>query len=277
MLRVLILLGLLYSIYAGYYWVMQRRIIYPTALLPPVPTIPEGPGMEIIPLATSAGRVPSILLHPVPERADTPAPAILIAHGNLELIQQWVPAVQALREAGWAVYLIEYPGYGHAAGRPSQRSITEAFVTGYDTLVARPDIDAGRIVFMGRSLGSGAVCALAACRPSSALVLMSGFTSVADFALRMGLPPFLVRDPYNNRSVLQQYPGPVLILHGRRDREIPFSHAQQLAAAAPRARLIPLPCGHNDCVTDWPSFWHTRILPFLEETVPCNSVSEKKK
>jgi hypothetical protein len=156
---------------------------------------------------------------------------------------------------GVGLLLVEYPGYGRSAGSPSQESISETFIKAYDRLAARQDVDASRIVLFGRSLGGGAVCDLALKRPSAALILMSCFKSVSAFAVRYLAPAFLIRDPFDNLSVVRQYPGPVLVIHGNFDEVVPFSHGRALHAAAPNGKMIAYPAGHNDCPPDWAVFW----------------------
>jgi len=104
-----------------------------------------------------------------------------LAHGNGELIDFWPNELNRFTNLGIGVLLVEYPGYGRSTGPQSQSSITEAFVTAYDTLCARADVEASKIILVGRSLGGGAVCALAAKRPAAALILMSTFTSARSF------------------------------------------------------------------------------------------------
>ena len=156
---------------------------------------------------------------------------------------------------GISLLLVEYPGYGRSEGSPSQDSITETFVSAYDVLSSRKDVDASRIIFMGRSLGGGALCALAQKRPSAALILMSSFTSVRSFAIRYLAPSFLVRDPFDNLAVVKNYANPVMIIHGKRDAIIPFGHGQKLHQAAKQSVLIVYEAGHNDCPPNWDIFW----------------------
>jgi hypothetical protein len=156
---------------------------------------------------------------------------------------------------GMGLLLVEYPGYGRSAGSPSQESIAEAFTLAYDRLSARPEVDPGRIVLFGRSLGGGAVCDLAQKRPSAALILMSCFESVRAFAVRYLAPAFLIRDPFDNLSAVRRYRGPLLVLHGNADEVVPLSHGRALHAAAPNAKMIVYEAGHNDCPPDWEVFW----------------------
>jgi fermentation-respiration switch protein FrsA (DUF1100 family) len=113
------------------------------------------------------------------------------------------------------------------------------------------------------SLGGGAVCDLALRRPSAALILMSCFTSVRAFAPRYLAPAFLIRDPFDNLSAVRRYPGPVLVIHGRRDEVVPFDHGQELYAAARKAQMFVCEAGHNDCPPDWEAFWE-EVEAFLK-------------
>jgi hypothetical protein len=183
--------------------------------------------------------------------AGRPAPLLLFAHGNGELIDYWPDAFDPPRAWGYGVLLLEYPGYGRSKGRPSEASITDATIAAYDWAAAQPGIDATRMIGYGRSLGAGAVCALLEHRPLAAVILESPFTTIRAFAIRYGAPGFLVRDPFDNLSRLRTYKGPILIMHGEHDAIIPPWHGRALAAAAPQAELRLLPCGHNDCPRAW--------------------------
>src|SRR5439155_16972815 len=107
-------------------------------------------------------------------------------------------------------------------------------------LAARDDVDPQRIVAMGVSIGGGPACELALSRPVRALVLLSTFTSIDEFARAFWLPPFLARDRFDNRARVSAFAGPVLVLHGRHDELIPFAHGQALAAAAKHAQFVAL-------------------------------------
>ena len=246
----------IYAAYCSLLFFLQRQIMFPRGMIPqPSPSAPKLPGLETIWLETGSGKVESWLLPPVSGSTAGPAPAVIFGHGNGELIDFWPDDLQGFCRLGMAVLLVEYPGYGRSAGSPSQESITEAFVAAYDALLARKDIDASRVLLFGRSLGGGAVCALSVRRPSAALILMSTFTSARTFARRYLAPSFLVRDPFDNLTAVEQYKGPVLIMHGRHDTVIPYSHGTSLAKAARKGKLISYKAGHNDCPPDWNVFW----------------------
>ena len=238
---------------------LQSRLAFPAP--PPAAQIPGAvrtAGGETLWLDVDGKRVEAWFL---PAKAAGAAPLIINTHGNGELIDFWPPHVARLRQAGIGVLLVEYPGYGRSEGRPSEKSITRAVLAAYDWAVKDARVDAQRIIAHGRSMGGGAAGQLARHRPLAALILESTYSSLASMERAHGVPDFLVANRFDTIDALREFRGPVLIVHGRHDLVIPFSHAQQLATAAPQARFAALDCGHNDCPPQW-----ELVLSFLAES-----------
>jgi pimeloyl-ACP methyl ester carboxylesterase len=253
----------LYIMYCLLIFMMQRMMLFPRGLIstPPEQT-PKIAGFEKIWLNTSHGKVESWFIPPA-QNKNIPAPVVIFAHGNGELIGFWPDELKPFSAMGIGLLLVEYPGYGRSQGRPTQKTITEAFVKAYDRVVKRGDVDGSRIILLGRSVGGGAVCALAGQRPSASLILMSTFMSVRSFASKYRVPKFLVRDPFNNLAIVRSYKEPLLIIHGRNDEVIPYRHGIALHKASNGGRMITYSAGHNDCPPDWNLFW-TDIESFLK-------------
>lgn len=247
---------ILYLAYCFLLFLFQRQIMFPRSHIPvPSEMAKNVPGLEKIWLPTSYGKVEAWFIPPVTNTATEPAPAVIFAHGNAELIDFWPEELKNFTRLGIGLLLVEYPGYGRSDGTPSQKSIIEAFLAAYDALVSRKDVDPSRIVLFGRSLGGGAVCALAAERPSAALILMSTFTNARSLASKFLVPGFLVRDPFDNLTVVSSYSGPVLIIHGRDDSLIPYKNGVALHRVARRGKMVTYDCRHNDCPPSWDIFW----------------------
>jgi len=229
---------LLYVLYCLLLFMMQRMMLFPRGLVgtPPEQT-PEVVGLEKIWLNTSGGKVESWFIPPAGRKK--PAPVVIFAHGNGELIDFWPDELKPLAAMGMGLLLVEYPGYGRSQGQPTQKSITEAFVKAYDRVAKRDDVDGSRIILLGRSIGGGAVCALAKQRPSASLILMSAFTSVRSFASKYLVPKFL----FNNLAIVRSYKEPLLIVHGRNDEIIPYRHGIALHKASNEGQMI-IPLGN---------------------------------
>ena len=228
-------------------WFTQRSILFPRAMIDAPAQANPPADAEQWHIDTPAGPVEGWFLPGDGVSAERPGPALIFAHGNGEVIDFWPEVLEPYRAMGVSVLLAEFRGYGRSAGSPSQAAITEDFVAFHDRLAARDEVDRERIIYHGRSVGCGAVAALAKQRRPRAMILQSSFTSAAAMARSYLVPRFMVRDPFEVEGVLEQYAGPVLLLHGKADRIIPVTHAQRLHAAAPDSELkVYAGMGHND-------------------------------
>lgn len=256
LINTLLVLFSFYLVYCFTLFLLQRHIMYPRYLI----NIPDGitgdvHGIEKIWLNTSYGKVEAWFSPPSSDNFTKPSPVVIFAHGNGEIIDFWPYELKKFTQLGIGLMLVEYPGYGRSQGNPSQKSITEAFINGYDYLIARDDVDASRVILFGRSLGGGAVCKLAAERSSVALILMSSFTNTRSFASKFLVPGFIVRDPFENLSIVASYKEPVLVIHGKYDDIVPYKHGVSLHQAASNSKMITYECNHNDCPPNWDTFW----------------------
>ncbi len=236
---------------------LQRALIFGGKRRGPIPAshAPAFQLAERIALQTQSGRVDALYMPPrvVPSEG-TRAPAILFAHGNAELIEQFPEWFEAVRPADVAVLLVEFPGYGWSEGEPTASSVRDALTVAHDWLSTRSEIDRARIIGYGRSLGGAAICTLVGHRPLAALILSSTFTSLRPFAWRMFAPPLLLLDAFDNVAALRRFEGPILVVHGSIDQLIPYAQGQALAAATKRAKLVTYRAGHNDCPPDAAQF-----------------------
>lgn len=225
---------------------LQRRVLFPTYVLgPPRAEGLSVPGGEQGWLETPEGRVEWWFFpHPAGE---APRPLVLYAHGNAELIHDQAPEVARYRELGFHVLLVEYRGYGRSAGFPSQAAIVEDHARVLADVLARPEVDAGRLLLHGRSVGTGVACALVGEFAPRAVVLTSPYTSLRSMLAGYGVPGFLAFDPFDNEGALVGSEVPVLILHGDRDGTIPYRHGVALAELREGIELVTLEgFGHND-------------------------------
>jgi uncharacterized protein len=251
-----------YAAYALLLFLMQRRILYPGRYLR-VSGPPPG-GIAAIAVATAAGHGEAWFMPPLRRGPGERRPLVIFFHGNGEVIDSLPGQAEGFRELGMGVLLVEYPGFGRSPGNPTESSITETAAAAYDAALKREEVDPQRIVLFGRSLGGGVACALAVRRPSAALILQSTFSSTRPFARGFLVPAFLVRDVFDNGSVLSAYRQPVLLFHGSSDTTVPPEHSRELQRLAPRTRLVEFPCGHNDFPPDWREFYRI-IAAFLED------------
>ncbi|HET9484873.1 MAG TPA: prolyl oligopeptidase family serine peptidase [Xanthomonadales bacterium] len=233
----------LYLGYATFMFVRQRALLFPGATVKRVFAANWPEEVQLVTLPASFGHVSSLFLpaRQPPKRA----PALVFMHGNSQFVDELVPAFDTVRALGLHVLLLEYPGYGGMPGAPTFASMREASSVAYDWLAQHPNVDASRIVAMGASIGGGPAAQLSADRPLKALVLLSTFVELAQFARERWLPGAIVRDRFHNAARVREFDGPVMVVHGRRDDVIPFASGEYLARSARRGCFVPLDCGHE--------------------------------
>jgi pimeloyl-ACP methyl ester carboxylesterase len=149
---------------------------------------------------------------------------------------------------GESLYILEYPGYGQRAGKPSMKSINAAAIEAFTALRKQyPDLS---IAVIGESLGSGPASYLCSRDDSpERLVLIVPYDKLVDVAkkhIRYLPVSLLMRDKWDNGKALANYKRPVDIYAATNDTIIPIHHARSLAATVPHAHFHEMNCGHND-------------------------------
>lgn len=105
----------------------------------------------------------------------------------------------------------------------------------YDYLIKNksPVVNSTNTIILGRSIGSGGACYLAAHKNIRNLALISPFSTIpnvaADFAGCFG--KYLVKEHFNNLEEISNYDGRLLIIHGKMDEVIAFRHGEQVLEA----------------------------------------------
>ncbi|MFV1965573.1 MAG: alpha/beta hydrolase [Pirellulaceae bacterium] len=187
---------------------------------------------------------------------------VLYFSGNAANRQVRAPEFSVLTDEGANVFLFDYRGYGDNRGSPSETHLAADAWAVWRYATRDRNVPTDRVVFYGESLGGGVAVRLAAelseaGTPPAGLILRSTFSSLVD-AAAYHFPWAPVRwmlvDRYPSIDRIPQVTCPILQIHGRRDRIVPFTMASRLFGAAPdvaanglRKRFVELPdAGHND-------------------------------
>src|SRR4051794_2181089 len=177
---------------------------------------------------------------------------LLLFHGNAGNVGDRVVHAALLTAAGFDVLLFDYRGYGRSTGKPSEQGTYRDARAAREALLAQPETDAGRALYLGESLGGAVALALAVESPPAGLVLQSTFTSVRDTGREHYpfIPAGLIPNAYPSLRLIPDLRAPLLVLHGERDEIVPVSHGRALFDAAPEPKRIEVfrELGHNDLV-----------------------------
>ncbi len=194
-------------------------------------------------------------------------PIIVMFHGNAGAALDRVPGMVPFLKAGYGVLLAEYRGYGGNPGSPSETGFYEDGRTWMKWL-KMVNILESNIVLYGESVGTGVVSQIAIEHPIvKAVILEAPFTSAVDIAQET-YPIFpvrwLMKDRYQTSDRIEQIKAPLLILHGRNDKVVPYRHAQKLydRATQPKQLIILEGAGHSD-MYEYGSINH--MISFISE------------
>jgi fermentation-respiration switch protein FrsA (DUF1100 family) len=205
---------------------------------------------------------------------------VLHLHGNAANVSNHLPLVAWLPPAGFNVLMLDYRGFGRSQGRPTLEGVVDDAAAALAYLRSRPDVDSGRLVVLGQSLGGATALRLLA-RDGDGVrlaVVEAAFASYRGIArdaalqsvvlaplLPLALPilPKAADDPV---AALAAVRVPLLIVHGTADEVIPFAHGEQLAAAAPQAKFIRVDgARHMESLTR--ADVQRRVLEAMEQAV----------
>ncbi len=160
---------------------------------------------------------------------------VLYFHGNAGNLSHRHWAIVDWQRQGYAVLIIDYPGYGRSSGSPDEAGCYAAGQAAYDWLTKEQQYSPQQIVLYGKSLGAAIAVELAMQNPHQALVLFAPFTSIPDMAQKT-LPFFparyMVRTQFDNLSKLKRYEGHLIIGHGETDSLVPMEMGKVLYALA---------------------------------------------
>ncbi len=229
----------------GGLWMLQDRLIY----FPGPDPGPAPASWEVLEVESDDGLALSAWL-----RVDDGAighPLVIVFPGNAGNRAGRVPLGNRLAEAGYAVILGEFRGYGGNPGSPSE----DGLISDALAIVAaanREGLGDGGIVYFGESLGAAVAIGAATIEAPDALVLGSPFTSLVDVGrhhypwLPVGT---LVRDAYPSLDRIQrgEVDGiPALVIGGTADGTVPIEQSRVVAEAL-GAETYEVPgADHND-------------------------------
>jgi tetratricopeptide (TPR) repeat protein len=131
----------------------------------------------------------------------------------------------------------EYPGYLDSPGVPGESILEREGQAAYDYLRRIKQVPPRNIVLFGYSLGSAVAINLASHVEAAALIIQSGFSSMASI-LQHELPfvpiRLLLKNKFESDITIGRVNMPVLVIHSTEyDRFHPFPHGQRLYDLAP--------------------------------------------
>lgn len=176
--------------------------------------------------------------------------ALLWFHGNAENIGMGLEQMKALSHLGTNILAVDYRGYGKSEGLPNEAGVYRDGEAAYRYLVESRHFPPRNIFIYGHSLGGAVATEMAFQHECGGLIVESSFTSMREMARHVMKVPFMeyvTKSRFDSVTKIAQIRAPVMIIHGREDKLIPFSMGERLYAAAHEPKtFLATQSGHDD-------------------------------
>ena len=185
--------------------------------------------------------------------------------GNAEDVFQNIDEYQGVHVA---TLFVAYRGYGPSTGKPGEAELFADALAVLDDMVS---ISAPKEIYLiGRSLGSGVACHVAARRPVQGAVLVTPYDSIENVA-RSHYPwlPIgqLLKHRFVSLNALPLIHCPLLVLYGGRDRVIPRERTENLIRHIPGEKeVVFIAEADHGTIEMYPDYWQA-LLRFLNRGV----------
>ena len=155
---------------------------------------------------------------------------ILFLHGNAGSLENRIHKINHFMNMNINFLLISWRGFSGNKGKPTEKGLYEDARSAIEWLKNK-GINENNIIIYGESLGTGITTEISQNQNFAGLILESPFTSMIDAAKDKYpfLPVrFLLKDKYESDKKIKNIKSPVLIMHGKVDKIVPFYMGEKI-------------------------------------------------
>lgn len=198
---------------------------------------------------------------------------VVFSHGNAGSVGHHLGFAMWFVEAGYHVLMYDYRGFGKSGGRVDRRGMVQDVRAAFDYAGTRADVDPGRLISYGHSLGGAKSVTALGQKPVKglrAVVIDGAFASYQAMARIIAgkLGAGLVTDELAPKDFVSHLsPVPLLVVHGSRDEVVPVSQGRELfeKARAPKTLFEVKTGRHGDSLARDNGAFRKRMLNWLAE------------
>jgi uncharacterized protein len=181
--------------------------------------------------------------------------------GNAEDVFQNIEEYRSIQAA---TLFVAYRGYGPSSGKPGEMAFYADALAVFDDIFARHAPQ--KIYLLGRSLGSGVACHVAAKRSVAGAILITPYDSIENVAkshypwLPVG---WLLKHRFSSLDSLPAVRCPLLVLYAGKDRVVPPPRSENLIRHIQGEKeVLFLPDADHGTINMYPEYWQA-VLAFI--------------
>ena len=155
---------------------------------------------------------------------------ILFLHGNAGNLDNRTDKLNSLGNMDINFLIIAWRGYSGNPGKPNEIGLYKDALGGIEWL-NKKGISNDQIILYGESLGTAITTEVAQNENFAGIILEAPFTSMVDMGQKIyPIFPvkFLLKDKYESKNKIKNIKSPILVLHGRKDKIVPFYMGEKI-------------------------------------------------
>ena len=155
---------------------------------------------------------------------------ILFFHGNAGSLENRTYKLNHFKDLNVNFLIIAWRGFSGNKGKPNEMGLYEDAESAVKWLNVK-GIKEKNIILYGESLGTGVAIEVAQNKNFAGIILESPFTSMVNMGKKYYpfFPvSFLLKDKFESHRKIKKVSVPVLVLHGKKDKIVPFAMGKKM-------------------------------------------------
>ena len=177
---------------------------------------------------------------------------LVFFHGNAGDLRNRIYKLNLIKDFEINFLIVAYRGFSGNKGKPTEAGLYEDARNTLNWLKNK-EVKEDQIVIYGESLGTGVAIEVAQNKKFAGIILESPFTSMVD-AGKFYYPylpvSFLLKDRYETVKKLRNINIPILVMHGKNDKIVPFQMGKKVFDKANKPKFSYFP-DYDDHMMDY--------------------------
>ena len=177
---------------------------------------------------------------------------ILFFHGNAGSLENRTYKLNHFKDLNLNFLIIAWRGFNGNSGKPNETGLYEDAESAIRWLKTK-GVEDKNIILYGESLGTGVAVEVAQNKKFAGIILESPFTSMID-AGKFYYPylpvSLLLKDKYETIKKLKNVNSPILVMHGKKDKIVPFHMGKEVFQKANEPKFSYFP-DNDDHMMDY--------------------------
>ena len=177
---------------------------------------------------------------------------LVFFHGNAGDLRNRIYKLNLIKDFDINFLIVAYRGFSGNKGKPTEVGLYEDAQSALNWLT-KQNIRENQIIIYGESLGTAVSIEVAQNKKFAGIILESPFSSMVD-AGKFYYPylpvSLLLKDRYENVKKLKNINSPILVMHGKKDKIVPFHMGKQVFEKANDPKFFYFP-DNDDHMMDY--------------------------